>query len=132
MNPWLGDITRGYRCCSIFCDTIQDPTSASHVLPKHTTRGDSWSGIIAIVSGRPTRRQIACTSDAILRPEVFGLEILELSATEHLNETTVSLFSKPPAPFTVSYCGVTVTYTHPGWNDTVNVLIWLPLENWNG
>lgn len=85
-----------------------------------------------LVSGRPTKRQIACTSDAIPRPEVFGLEILELSAAEHLNETTVSLFSKPQAPFTVSYCGVTVTYTHPGWNDTVNVLIWLPLENWNG
>jgi hypothetical protein len=85
-----------------------------------------------LVSGRPAKRQTACTPDAIARPKVFGLEILELSAAEHLNETTLSLFSKPPASLTVSYCGVTVTYTHPGWNDTVNVLIWLPLENWNG
>ena len=94
-----------------------------------TTAGLAFS---PLASAHPTKRQTACTSDAIPRPEVFGLEILDLSAAEHLDETTMSIFSKPPANFTVSYCGVTVTYTHPGWNDTVNVLIWLPLENWNG
>lgn len=24
------------------------------------------------------------------------------------------------------------SYTHPGWNDRINVEIWLPLDNWNG
>lgn len=35
---------------------------------------------------------------------------------------------------TVSYCNVTITYTHPGMNDTVNLYVNLPLSNssWNG
>ena len=24
------------------------------------------------------------------------------------------------------------SYTHLGWNDTINVEIWLPLDDWNG
>ncbi|KAF2723396.1 tannase and feruloyl esterase [Polychaeton citri CBS 116435] len=34
----------------------------------------------------------------------------------------------------VSYCNITVTYTHPGWNDTIHTDIVLPLDvkDWNG
>ncbi|KAF9883636.1 hypothetical protein FE257_003108 [Aspergillus nanangensis] len=28
-------------------------------------------------------------------------------------------------------CQVTVQYTHPGWNDTINTWIWLPVKSWN-
>ena len=24
------------------------------------------------------------------------------------------------------------SYTHSGWNDTINVEVWLPLDDWNG
>lgn len=29
-------------------------------------------------------------------------------------------------------CEVTIQYTHPGQNDTINVVVWLPLGGWNG
>ncbi|KAJ5286618.1 feruloyl esterase B precursor, partial [Penicillium angulare] len=34
--------------------------------------------------------------------------------------------------YTIKFCNVTVKYTHPGWNDTINTQIWLPLDDWNG
>lgn len=32
----------------------------------------------------------------------------------------------------ISVCDVTVTYTHPGWNDTIHITVNLPQDNWNG
>jgi len=66
-----------------------------------------------LASGRPAKRQTACTSDAIPRPDVFGLEILELTATEYLNETTISAFLQPT---TASYCSVNVYVGDPDAN----------------
>jgi hypothetical protein len=35
--------------------------------------------------------------------------------------------------FTIDFCNVTVTYGHTGWNDTINVHVWLLLlTSWNG
>ncbi|PQK14661.1 hypothetical protein BB8028_0005g01910 [Beauveria bassiana] len=39
-----------------------------------------------------------------------------------------------PIPSTisnVSFCNITVTYTHPQWDDTVQIFISLPLQGWN-
>jgi feruloyl esterase len=33
---------------------------------------------------------------------------------------------------TAEVCQLTVTYTHPGKNDTINTWVWLPLKHWNG
>jgi hypothetical protein len=33
---------------------------------------------------------------------------------------------------TTEVCQITVTYTHPGQNDTINTWIWLPVNSWNG
>jgi len=60
------------------------------------------------VYGSSTKGQAACTSAAIPRPNVFGLEILDLSVAEHRNETTLSDVGSFPANLTVSYCGVNV------------------------
>ncbi|KUJ11524.1 tannase and feruloyl esterase [Mollisia scopiformis] len=54
-------------------------------------------------------------------------EILNLSANTVSNATIVGLNA------TFSYCNVTVTYTHPGWNDTIHITIYLPPNStWNG
>ncbi|KAM0719545.1 hypothetical protein Q7P37_003675 [Cladosporium fusiforme] len=84
------------------------------------------------VSAGSAREKSACTAAAIPHPNVFGAEILNISASEHHNQTILSDDPAFPTNLTVSYCGVNVSYTHPGWNDVVNINIWLPLDNWNG
>jgi hypothetical protein len=79
----------------------------------------------------------ACAASAIAYPTVFGAEILNLSAHLVLNYSSeVSdqyYFNNPSISVRdIDYCNVTVTYTHPGQNDTINVETWLPMKNWNG
>lgn len=78
----------------------------------------------------------ACSPPAIPTPTIFGAEILSLSAFPVTNFS-----SDVPAEFNynhgdvsvnnASFCNITVTYTHPGQNDRINVAVWLPLSNWN-
>ncbi|PKX90532.1 tannase and feruloyl esterase [Aspergillus novofumigatus IBT 16806] len=79
----------------------------------------------------------ACAASAIAYPTVFGAEILNLSANLVLNYSSeVSdqyYFNNPSISVrNIDYCNVTVTYTHPGQNDTINVETWLPMKDWNG
>ncbi|KAF4462892.1 tannase precursor [Fusarium albosuccineum] len=55
-------------------------------------------------------------------------------------QTNLSNVNVPPFPTNVwptnstkqvNVCQVTVQYTHPGWNDTINTYIWLPSSGWN-
>ncbi|EAT91649.2 hypothetical protein SNOG_00154 [Parastagonospora nodorum SN15] len=78
-----------------------------------------------------------CAESAIPYPMVFGAEILNLSAnlvqnySQELSDQY--LFDSPPISVrNIDYCNITVTYTHPGQNDTINVEKWLPMKNWNG
>jgi hypothetical protein len=79
----------------------------------------------------------ACAASAIPYPTVFGAEILNLSANlvrNYSEEVSDQLFFNNPSVSVrnIDYCNVTVTYTHPGQNDTINVETWLPMKNWNG
>lgn len=78
----------------------------------------------------------SCSGNAIPRPEVFGTKILDVRALEvHGYEPEARHPSAKKVDITpINFCNVTVTYTHPGWEDSVHVYIWLPLEqkDWNG
>jgi Tannase and feruloyl esterase len=76
-----------------------------------------------------------CTPAGIPFPEVFGAEILSLSASSVTNYS-ISLF-QTDAHFPINltgldFCNVSIQYTHPGQNDRINVQVWLPLSQWNG
>jgi hypothetical protein len=51
---------------------------------------------------------------------------LALSVSERQN------YSYAPLNITgLNFCNVNITYTHPGYNDTIHVQVWLPLKGWN-
>ncbi|KAL4968085.1 Tannase/feruloyl esterase [Aspergillus stella-maris] len=78
---------------------------------------------------------LKCSPSSISKPDVLGATILDLQANEAHNYTTVSIGpgSNNGGKYTISFCNVTVTHTHAGWNDTIATQIWLPLhDDWNG
>lgn len=85
-------------------------------------------GVSQLLSSPPNASdlQARCTPDALQLPEFRGAEVLGIQASPALD-----YFSKV-AQSTYDFCNVTVTYTHPGWDDTINLHVWLPLQGWNG
>ncbi|RHZ63052.1 putative feruloyl esterase [Aspergillus thermomutatus] len=75
-----------------------------------------------------------CSPAHLPKPDLLGATILKVQAQEAHNYSAVSLGpgTNDGGRYTISFCNVTVTHTHPGWNDSVNTQIWLPLEGWNG
>ncbi|SCO92607.1 related to feruloyl esterase B precursor [Fusarium oxysporum] len=78
----------------------------------------------------------ACTATSF-NPSLFGADILGLEANLVTNySSSVAEAYRYVAPATelrnATFCNVTVTYTHPGQNDTINVEAWLPVDDWNG
>ena len=85
--------------------------------------------------GQQTPAQInSCHKDSFIFPEVAGAELIGITAHKVTNYTHFSVTPGvlTPASFTIDFCNVTVSYTHPGWDDMVNANIWLPLHEWNG
>ncbi|KAF4870313.1 putative feruloyl esterase [Colletotrichum siamense] len=79
----------------------------------------------------------ACSAALIPYPDLFGAEFLSLQANFIANHSQ----NVPPGYYSnhgsvnvqnANFCNVTVTYTHPGQNDTINVQVWLPSDTWNG
>lgn len=76
-----------------------------------------------------------CTSGSISPPTLFGAEVLSLSShlvTNYSQDVPEKYNYNHPSIEVegIDFCNVTVTYTHPGQNDNINVETWLPLV-WN-
>ncbi|KAL3456981.1 Tannase/feruloyl esterase [Aspergillus heterothallicus] len=76
-----------------------------------------------------------CSAVAIAVPELSGTEILDMTVTQVRNYSTSTTEFWDASPLDIAgldICNVTVTYTHPAWDDTIHVETWLPLSGWNG
>jgi hypothetical protein len=78
-----------------------------------------------------------CTAATFGTPTLYGGEILSVLASlvsnYSRNVPEAYNFNHPGIDVrNASFCNVTVTYTHPGQNDNINVEAWLPIDNWNG
>ncbi|KAH9905394.1 Tannase/feruloyl esterase [Xylariomycetidae sp. FL2044] len=78
-----------------------------------------------------------CVPETFAEPVISGAEILSLTAalvTNYSCEVTSTYYPNHP-PINVEYvtfCNVTVSYTHPGDDDFITAEAWLPTDNWNG
>ncbi|KAF7956234.1 hypothetical protein EAE96_005154 [Botrytis aclada] len=77
-----------------------------------------------------------CNISAIPYPDLPGASFLSGSAVPVRNYTGSMLPLNQAAITNITsldFCNVTLTYTHPGQNDTINVKIYLPSSSsWNG
>ncbi|KAJ0418666.1 Tannase/feruloyl esterase [Aspergillus carlsbadensis] len=79
----------------------------------------------------------SCVPATFSSISLFGAEILSISAqlaTNYSFPIPVGWRYSQPGVHVQdgSFCNVTVTYTHPGNDDTINAEIWLPPTEWNG
>jgi hypothetical protein len=97
----------------------------AHLLPSLL-----FSSLISAASDSP------CRADSLPTPNIRGARITNVHATEvhAYSPWPFSLGSLVTEERPIDFCNVTVTYTHPGWNDAVHVYVWLPLSEheWNG
>ncbi|KAM0547815.1 hypothetical protein ACHAPJ_010161 [Fusarium lateritium] len=80
---------------------------------------------------------LSCSAHAIAEPTLFGGKVTDFAVNlvENYNSEAKSILYYGHPTITVenvNFCNVTVTYTHPGQNDTVHVETWLPIDNYNG
>ncbi|KAE9369106.1 tannase and feruloyl esterase [Stipitochalara longipes BDJ] len=83
-----------------------------------------------------TAEALICSPSAIPYPTLNGAEFLSLTATEIYNHSVLSAWDASNfPPFEIDglhFCNVSLTYTHPGQDDNINVHVWLPMTHWNG
>lgn len=78
-----------------------------------------------------------CSLAMFNTPSLFGAEILQVNADHVTNYSFPAIpgwrYSQPSVEVTnAEFCNVTVTYTHTGQNESINVEAWLPTTNYNG
>ncbi|PQE15004.1 tannase feruloyl esterase protein [Rutstroemia sp. NJR-2017a BVV2] len=79
-----------------------------------------------------------CSSSSIPYPNLTGAQILSLDATPVMNYSlprsypSVTYTAPTTNSSSISFCNVTIVYTHPGEGDTIKVQVWLPASSsWN-
>ncbi|KAI1418397.1 tannase and feruloyl esterase [Hypoxylon sp. FL1857] len=84
----------------------------------------------------PQESAARCSPAGLSLPDITGVSILSIEALDQRNYTYIpgplaaGLPESSPIP-NLNFCDVTITYTHPGWHDTININILLPTDNWN-
>ncbi|KAK6369653.1 hypothetical protein LTS17_009559 [Exophiala oligosperma] len=78
----------------------------------------------------------ACISRSFLYPDLFGSKTLSLTAEAVTNYSLSIEQGGYPSHdarnvTNLSFCNVSLIYTHPGQHDSINVQVWLPLNGWN-
>lgn len=78
---------------------------------------------------------LSCSASVLSEFSLFGAEIISISAVQVTDYSTS--IAQTDSHFAenitnLNFCDVSVIYTHPGQNDTINVQVWLPSDNWNG
>ncbi|KAK1471703.1 tannase and feruloyl esterase [Colletotrichum abscissum] len=78
-----------------------------------------------------------CAATTFSAPSLLGANFISLEASLVTNFSgpipAEWRFSQPAVEIhNASFCNITVSYTHPGHSDVVNVETWLPTEDWNG
>jgi hypothetical protein len=78
-----------------------------------------------------------CSIDHIQQPTIYGAQITSFQVSE-VDNYSITGAETPGSQVVLNYtnlsfCNVSIQYTHPGWNDSIHVQIWLPpLARWNG
>lgn len=117
--------SESYAPLSLVSNTIALSSSAAMLFNTSAAVGFSSSSILA------------CSPSTLPKPTLFGAEILSFEATQVYNLTQkvgLGLYSNHGAVNVqgASFCNVSITYTHPGQNDTINMRVYLPSSGWNG
>ncbi|KAK5636426.1 hypothetical protein RRF57_012138 [Xylaria bambusicola] len=78
----------------------------------------------------------ACVPATFDLSGILGLEVLRIDATLVTNYSAsvseIYRYTQPSVELSnATFCNVTVSYTHPGQNDTIHAEAWLPAVNWN-
>ncbi|KFG78502.1 putative feruloyl esterase [Metarhizium anisopliae] len=78
----------------------------------------------------------SCSPSTFTHIDLFGSQVISIAANIVTNYTKTAPHRETVHHPTIevknaTFCNVTVTYTHPGQGDVINVETWLPIGDWN-